>query len=101
MRLDPLIGLMVDRADRQIPLQFLERLFHLDQLQVERPELRRIATRDIRAQQLAAFPSSRLAQPLPVQPEAERVRRDDLILVGQLKVDDPPGRRPSLLAGRP
>src|SRR5271166_5225529 len=30
--------------------------FHLDQLQVERPELRRVTTGHIRAQQIAAFP---------------------------------------------
>ena len=71
--LDPLIGLMVDRADRQIPLQFLEGLFHLDQLQIERPELRRIAARHIRPQQVAAFPASRLAQLRPVKFEAERL----------------------------
>ena len=34
---NPLIGLVVDRADCQVSLQFLECLFHLDQLQVERP----------------------------------------------------------------
>jgi len=70
---------MMDRADRQISLQFLECLFHLDQLQVERPELRRIAARYIRPQQVTAFPASRLAQLRPIQFEAERVGCDRLI----------------------
>ena len=45
---NPLIGLVIDRADCEIPLQFLECLLHFDQLQVERPELRRIATCHVR-----------------------------------------------------
>jgi hypothetical protein len=35
-RLDPFFVLMVDRADRQIPLQILERRLDFGQLQVER-----------------------------------------------------------------
>ena len=53
---NPLIGLVIDRADCEIPLQFLERLLHLDQLQEERPELRRIATRHVRPQQILPSP---------------------------------------------
>ena len=62
---------------------------------------RRIGARHIRPQQITAFPSTCLAQFLPVQLEAERIGRDRLILVGQLDVDDPPERWPGLFPGRP
>ena len=50
--------------------------------------------------QLLIKPGS-FAQLLPVQLEAEGLRRDGLIPVRQLDVDDPPGRRPGLFPGRP
>jgi len=49
--------------------------------------------------QLLIKPGS-FAQLLPVQLEAEGLRRDGLIPVRQLDVDDPPGRRPGLFPGR-
>jgi hypothetical protein len=64
---DPLVDLVVDRVDRQISLQFLERLFHLDKLQVEHSVLRRITADDIRPQQVTAFATACRAQSLPVQ----------------------------------
>jgi hypothetical protein len=42
MCLDALLVLMVDRSDRQVALQILERRLEFGQLQVELPELRRI-----------------------------------------------------------
>jgi len=98
---NPCVGLVVDRADCQVIFEFLERLFHLDLLQVECPELCWIALRDIRPQQVTAFTAASFAQLLPVQLEAERLWCDGLIIVRQLKVDDPPGRRPGLFPGRP
>jgi hypothetical protein len=89
MRFDACIGLMLDWTDRQIPLQFLERLLDLHQLQVERPELRRIAVGEIGAQQVTAFTPASLAQLLPVQFAAERLRRDRLVLPWKLNVDQP------------
>ncbi len=55
MRLDPLLVLVVDRADRQIPFEFLERVFDLGELQVELPQLRRIRVGEVRAQEVAAL----------------------------------------------
>ena len=94
MRFDALIGLVVDRADRQVPLEFFEGLLDLHQLQIERPEFRRIAAREIGSQQITAFPPACLPQLLPVQLEAESLRRDRLVLAGQLDVDDPISDRP-------
>src|SRR4051794_41316861 len=82
-------------------LQFFERLLDFAQLQVERPELRRIACGQIRSQEITPFAATGLAQGLPVQSKAEALRRDRLILLGQPHVDDPPGRRPSLFASGP
>ena len=76
MGFDPLVGLVVDRPDRQITLQFFERLLDLGQLQIEGPELRRIAAGEIRPQQITSFAPASFAQVLPVQLKAERLRRD-------------------------
>src|SRR6185312_13279917 len=62
-------------------------------------ELCRIGPRQIRAQQIAAFSAARLTQSLPVQTKAERFRRDRLVLVGQLEVDDPVSRWCGLFPG--
>ena len=91
VRLDACVGPVVDRAEREVTFQFPERLLHLGQLQVESPQLGRIAARHVRPQQVAPFPAARLAQSLPVQAKAERLRRDGLVLVRQLDGDDPPG----------
>src|SRR5712671_7034525 len=64
-----------------------------------RPELCWIALRDIRPQQVTAFPAASFAQLPPVQLEAERLWCDGLILVRQLDVNDPPGRRAGLFPG--
>ena len=41
MGLDTLIALMIDGPDGKIALQFLERLFHFGELDVEAPQFRR------------------------------------------------------------
>jgi hypothetical protein len=51
VRLDALF--MKDRADRQIPLQVLERHLDFSQLQAELPQLRRIGIGQIRARQIS------------------------------------------------
>src|SRR5712675_172066 len=58
------------------------------------PEFRRIAAREIGSQQITAFPPACLPQLLPVQLEAESLRRDRLVLAGQLDVDDPISDQP-------
>ena len=50
VRLDPFFALMKDRPDRQIALEILKRLFDVDQLQVQAPELSRIGLGQIGAQ---------------------------------------------------
>src|ERR1700740_1902432 len=64
----------------QVSASTFEGLLDLHQLQIERPEFRRIAAREIGSQQITAFPSACLPQLLPVQLEAERLRRDRLVL---------------------
>ena len=46
---------MVDRANGQVMLEFLECLFDLGELDVERPQLCGIVTFKVGAQQIAAF----------------------------------------------
>ena len=67
MRLDPPLVPMEDRADRQVPLQVFERLFHGDKLDVVLPQQRGIILGEVRAQQIPSFASAHSAQLLPVE----------------------------------
>ena len=62
MRFDAPLLLMEDRADREGSLQLLERRLDLDELQIERPELRGVATTDGRE-----LIFTRYTQPEPAQ----------------------------------
>ena len=60
MGFDSGFELVIDRTDRQIVLQLLERLLDLDHLQIEPPQMAGIIALDIGAQQIAAFAPPRL-----------------------------------------
>ena len=83
VRLDAPIGLVIDGPDGEIALQFLERLFHLSELDVEGPQLRRRLSCEIGAQQIPAFVPPARAQALAVQREGEGFRSDGLAGLGQ------------------
>ena len=53
MGFDSGFELVIDRTDRQIVLQLLERLLDLDQLQIEPPQMAGIVALDIGAQQIS------------------------------------------------
>ena len=64
VRLDTLIGLMIDWPDGEIALQFLERLLHFGELNVEGPQFCRGLAHKIGAQQIPAFVAAAGAQAL-------------------------------------
>ena len=67
VRLDALLELMVDRAQLQIVLQVLEGGLDLDELDVELPQLGRVPSAQIGAQEVAAFAPAHLAQLLAIE----------------------------------
>ena len=87
VRLDTLVGLMIDWPDGEIALQLLERLLYFGELDVEGPQFRRSLSREIGAQQIPAFVAPAGAQALPVQRKGEGFRGDGLSGFGQLDGD--------------
>ena len=71
VRLKALFSLVMDRTQRQIPFELLERRLHLRQLGVVFPELDRILLRQVGAQEIPAFALADGAQFRPVQCESE------------------------------
>jgi hypothetical protein len=71
MRFDAVFELMEDRPQVEIVLYGLEGRFDLDELDVELPELRRVLSAKIGSQEIAAFPSPRLAQLAAIERERE------------------------------
>jgi hypothetical protein len=57
VRFNPLLELMVDRADSQIALEIAEGFLNLGQLDIKLPELSRIDSNQIGAQQITTFPA--------------------------------------------
>ena len=98
MRLDTLIGLMIDWPDGEIALQLLERLLHFGELDVEGPQLRRGLSYEIGAQQIPAFVPPAGAQARPVQRKGESLRGDGLTGLGQFDVTSPAARPASFWA---
>ncbi len=88
MRLDALVGLVIDGPDGEIAFQFLERLLHFGELDIEGPQLRRRLSCKIGAQQIPAFVASTGAQALAVQREGESFRGDGLAGLGQRDGDE-------------
>src|SRR5271163_4650358 len=80
MGFDAVLELVMDGPNRQIVLQFLERLLDLDQLEIEPPEMAGVVAPDVGAKQIAAFTPPGDAKLLAVQREMERLRGDRLIL---------------------
>lgn len=76
--LDTLLALVIDGPDGEIALQFLERLFHFGELNIESPQFRRRLSCEIGAQQIPAFVTPAGAQALAVQREGEGFRGDGL-----------------------
>ena len=64
MRLDPILLVMEDRADREVVLEFLEGLFDFRELHVLVPQLGQIGVGEVGAQQVAALATKRLPQPV-------------------------------------
>ena len=78
MGLDPRLQLVMDRPQRQVALQGLERLLHLDQAHIELPELRRVAVGEVRPQQVPPLAAAHLAEGGAVEGDREgaiRMRR--------------------------
>ena len=72
MGFDPLLQLVVDRAQRQIVLEVFESGFHFRQLDVKLPQLfGRSSAGNVGAQQVAAFPCARLPQFVFAQGEGQ------------------------------
>ena len=86
VRFDALDQLMVDRTQSQIVVEGLERRLDFGELDIESPQLGRLASAEIGAQQRAAFAPSDAAQLIAVDRIGE---------LGDLRVDvdDAPGRR--------
>jgi len=99
--LDPRLGLVVDRADRQIVLEFLERLLDFGQLHVEAPQFIGIVVRQIDSQQVAAFAAPRPAQPLAIDGEVEHRGGVAMWLLARQRDLDQIARRPQLPLRRP
>src|SRR5277367_3514162 len=91
MGFDAVLELVVDGPNRQIVLQFLERLLDLDQLEIEPPEMTGIVAPDVGAKQIAAFTPPGDAKLLAVQREIERLRGDRLILRRRMDRQQPVG----------
>ena len=72
MRLDALFELMVDRAQLQIVLHGLEGRLDLDELDIELPQLGRLPSTQIGAQEITSFAPPHLAQLFTIECEAER-----------------------------
>ena len=87
VRLDTLVCLVIDGPDGKIALEFLERLLHFGELDVERPKFFWSFTDKIGAQQIPAFVTPAGAQALAVQREGEGFRGDGLSGFGQLDGD--------------
>ena len=85
--LDALDQLMVDRAQLQVVLEILEGGLDFGELGVEPPQLRRLASAKIGAQQIAAFAPSHLAEFLAIERIAEC--GDPRV---DLDIDETPGR---------
>ena len=62
MCLDPLIFLVVDRADAQILFDLFESLFDFSQDDILLPQFLRIARRQVRTQQIGSFSPSNPSQ---------------------------------------
>jgi hypothetical protein len=88
VRLDALVRLMIDWPDGEIALQFLERLLHFGEPDVESPQLRRRLSCEIGAQQVPAFVAPAGAQALAVQREGESFRGDGRSGLGQRDGDE-------------
>ena len=82
--LDAMVELMINRADAEIALEFLEGLFDLGELDVMPPQSGGIAIGEVGAQQITALAASRLAQFFLAQAEAEGLRGDRLAGIGKL-----------------
>src|SRR5262249_3990294 len=71
VRFDALFELMIDRPQLQIILQIFKGGLDLDELDIELPQLSRIAAAQIGAQEIATFATPRLAQLAAIEREAE------------------------------
>lgn len=91
MCLDAILALVVDRANTQIPLELLECLLDLGQLDVVGPELCRVLVGEIGAQQVASLAAAYLAQLLAIKRECEGLGGERLIGLGQADVDQRKG----------
>lgn len=59
--------LVIGRPYREIVLEFLEGLFNVGQLHVERPELPRVVPVEIGTQQITSFTTTHRAQLLAIE----------------------------------
>src|SRR5277367_6146082 len=91
MGFDAVLELVMDGPNRQIVLQFPERLLDLDQLEIEPPEMAGVVAPDVGAKQIAAFTPPGDAKLLAVQREMERLRGDRLILRRRMDRQQPVG----------
>ena len=66
VRLDTLIGLMIDWPDGEIALQFLERLLHFGELNVKGPQFCRGLAHKIGTQQIPAFVTAAGTKPFTI-----------------------------------
>ncbi len=100
VRFDTIVFLVVDRADVEVVLEFLEGLLDFGEHDVLLPEFFRVFGDEVGAQQVGAFASAGFAQLLAVELEGEGVGGDGFVLSGQVDVDEPPGVA-GLFLGRP
>ncbi len=93
------VGLVIDGPDGEIALQFLERLVHFGELDVEGHSFRRRFFCEIGAQEITAFVTQTGAKPFTVQCEGEGFRGDGLSGFGQLDADEAFGASGFFLRG--
>ncbi len=81
---DARFELVMDGADREVVLQFLERLLDFDELQIEPPEMAGVVAFDVGTQKIAALAPPRRAELLAIELEMEGFWRDRLVLLRRM-----------------
>lgn len=99
MRLDSVLALMEDRANRKILLEFLECLFDLGQLHVVLPQRRGVFLGHVGAQQVTAFTLPDPAKPVPPQAVGETGRGEAFFGPGDIYCNQIPGPARFLFGG--
>jgi hypothetical protein len=100
VRFDTFIFLVVDGADGEVVLEFLEGLLDFGEDDVLLPQFLGFFGGEVGAEQVGAFAPAGFAQFLPVEAEGEGLGGDGFVFFGYPAVDEPPDVA-GLFSGRP